>query len=101
MKPNNHEGLSLLGPVIQRYVAVKHALGRQFDSASYYLWKLDRFLGSCCVQDLTPETYFDYVHARTNASGPQKEWWCHRDGCGLWFTTWRNTQTNREEQKPK
>jgi sarcosine oxidase subunit delta len=29
-------------------------------------------------------------------AGVQKEWWFHRDGCGSWFTTYRNTVTNLE-----
>jgi len=29
-------------------------------------------------------------------AGAQKEWWCHRDGCGVWFTVWRDTLTGRE-----
>jgi sarcosine oxidase subunit delta len=52
-------------------------------------------------EGLTPETYWDYVHRRTNASGPQKEWWLHRDGCGTWFTVWRDTLTNREVIEPE
>ena len=46
--------------------------------------------------DLTLKEYSEYVHARNNTAGPQKEWWCHKDGCGVWFTTVRNTLTNRE-----
>jgi len=38
-------------------------------------------------EGLTPRTYSDAV---------QKEWWYHRDGCGVWFTIWRNTLTGRE-----
>ncbi len=49
---------------------------------------------------LTPEAYCDYVHMRTNVGGPQKEWWYHRDGCGSWFTVWRDTLTNREIKEP-
>jgi len=52
-------------------------------------------------QGLTPEAYWDYVHRRTNASGPQREWWFHRDGCGTWFTVWRDTLTNREVIEPE
>ena len=47
-------------------------------------------------KDVTPNSYSEYVHARTSTAGPQKEWWCHRDGCGIWFTTVRDTLTNRE-----
>jgi sarcosine oxidase subunit delta len=34
-------------------------------------------------------------------AGVQKEWWVHRDGCGSWFTTFRDTTTNLEVQKPE
>jgi sarcosine oxidase subunit delta len=27
-------------------------------------------------------------------AGVQKEWWCHREGCGVWFTVYRDTRTN-------
>lgn len=46
---------------------------------------------------LTLREYMDNVVFQTTAAGPQKEWWCHTDGCGTWFTTVRNTLTNREE----
>jgi sarcosine oxidase delta subunit len=35
----------------------------------------------------------DHAHWRRR---PQKEWWCHKDGCGVWFTIWRDTTTGRE-----
>ena len=44
--------------------------------------------------DMTPETWCDYVHMRANVRGVQREWWCHRDGCGAWFTILRDTATN-------
>jgi sarcosine oxidase subunit delta len=34
-------------------------------------------------------------------AGVQKEWWFHRDGCGAWFTTYRNTVTNLEVAEPE
>jgi len=37
-----------------------------------------------------------YVHFRKNTGGSQREWWYHRQGCGCWFTVWRDTLTNRE-----
>ena len=45
---------------------------------------------------LTPEAWCDYVHMNRCAAGPSQEWWCHRDGCGIWFATWRDTTTNLE-----
>ena len=47
-------------------------------------------------EGLSPAAWSDYVHMRNNASGPQKEWWFHRDGCGIWFSVRRDTLTNRE-----
>ena len=48
------------------------------------------------LEGLTPEVYFALIHSHKNIAGPQKEWWCHKDGCGIWFTVLRNTKTNRE-----
>jgi sarcosine oxidase subunit delta len=36
----------------------------------------------------------DYVYFRQNVAGVQREWWCHRAGCGLWFLAERDTRTN-------
>jgi sarcosine oxidase, subunit delta len=52
-------------------------------------------------EGLTSQSWCDYVHLRTNAGGPQQEWWLHRDGCGLWFTIWRDTHTNLEIDGPE
>ncbi len=46
--------------------------------------------------DLTPEAWYERVHVNDSAAGVQKEWWNHRDGCGVWFTLFRDTLTNRE-----
>jgi sarcosine oxidase subunit delta len=35
-----------------------------------------------------------YVYFRANAAGPQREWWYHRTGCGLWFVADGDTRTN-------
>ena len=35
-----------------------------------------------------------YVYFRRNQAGVQREWWCHRTGCGLWFVAERDTRTN-------
>jgi len=51
-------------------------------------------------EGLTPEAYCQFVHMRTNAGGPEKEWWYHKDGCATWFTIWRDTLTNREVKRP-
>jgi len=46
--------------------------------------------------EATPQQWYAYVHLRTNAAGPQEEWWYHRDGCGTWFTIWRDVTIDRE-----
>lgn len=52
-------------------------------------------------QGLTPEAWSDWAQYRENVGGPQKEWWVHQHGCGVWFTTWRNTLTNFEVKPPE
>lgn len=44
--------------------------------------------------NLTPEIYLEYLYSNGNKSGIQKEWWCHKQGCGSWFTVERDTLTN-------
>jgi sarcosine oxidase subunit delta len=34
-------------------------------------------------------------------AGVQKEWWFHKDGCGSWFTIYRDTTTNLEKEAGK
>jgi heterotetrameric sarcosine oxidase delta subunit len=36
-----------------------------------------------------------YLYFRDNVAGVHREWWCHRDGCGLWFVAERDTRTGR------
>ncbi len=50
--------------------------------------------------ELSPESWCDYVYLDKNVAGVQCEWWLHRDGCGVWFTTHRNTTTNLEVNAP-
>ncbi|MBI2837489.1 MAG: tyrosine-type recombinase/integrase [Acidobacteria bacterium] len=57
MKTLRYDLHSPLAPTIARYVAVKRALGRSFDSHYYHLARLDRFLAPSHVSDLTPETF--------------------------------------------
>jgi len=52
-------------------------------------------------QGLTPDSWADWAYMKDNTPGSQKEWWYHRDGCGLWFSVYRNTLTNREESLPE
>lgn len=51
--------------------------------------------------EATPEVWCEYVHLRTNAAGPQKEWWYHRDGCCTWFTIWRDPTVNQQVRAPE
>lgn len=48
----------------------------------------------------SPEAWYEYVHANTCLAGVVSEWWCHRHGCGLWFTIYRDTRTNRQVVDP-
>ena len=36
----------------------------------------------------------EYNYFRRNVAGVQREWWCHRTGCGQWFLAERDTRTN-------
>ncbi len=49
--------VSAIGPVIVRYVVLKRALGRQFDTQQHILTQLDRFLASSHASDLTAESF--------------------------------------------
>jgi len=48
--------------------------------------------------DTSPEDLARYLYFRTNAAGPQVEWWYHRDGCQRWFLAVRHTVTNEIER---
>ena len=50
---------------------------------------------------LTPGEWCDYVHMNNCEAGIVKEWWCHKDGCGVWFTTYRDTIRNIEVDSPE
>ncbi len=52
-------------------------------------------------EGLTHTSWCDYVHMNECMAGIQQEWWFHRDGCGVWFTTYRDTTTNLEVEKPE
>jgi len=52
-------------------------------------------------EGLTPRAWCEYVHMNRCTAGLQKEWWYHRDGCGLWFTVWRDTTANRQVPPPQ
>lgn len=42
----------------------------------------------------------DFAHNSSNAAGIVREWWVHRSGCGIWFSVWRDTRTNRQVDGP-
>jgi sarcosine oxidase subunit delta len=46
------------------------------------------------VEKPTQRELSAYVYVRANVAGPQREWWYHRNGCGLWFVAERDTRTN-------
>jgi heterotetrameric sarcosine oxidase delta subunit len=39
-----------------------------------------------------------YLYVRRNVAGVQREWWCHRYGCRLWFQAERDTRTNEVQR---
>ncbi len=51
-------------------------------------------------EGLTAERWVDMVHMNRSTAGVTREWWFHRDGCGVWFTIWRDTTTNLETTPP-
>jgi sarcosine oxidase subunit delta len=48
----------------------------------------------------TSRAWCSYVHMNKSVIGTQKEWWCHKDGCGAWFAIYRDTTTNLEVSDP-
>ena len=48
---------SVIGPAIARFVALKQALGRQYNTQCQHLVGLDRFLATRPVSDLTAESF--------------------------------------------
>jgi sarcosine oxidase subunit delta len=51
-------------------------------------------------KDLTVEAWCEYAQMNKCIAGVQKEWWYHRDGCGSWFTIYRDTRCNLEVPRP-
>ena len=45
------------------------------------------------------EAHFRWAQFRMNHPEAREEWWYHGAGCGVWFSTWRNPATNREEPR--
>ncbi len=52
-------------------------------------------------RELSAAKWYDYVHGSACTEGVVKEWWCHRLGCGTWFTIYRDTRVNRQVQEPQ
>lgn len=46
-------------------------------------------------RDVSPHEWADYLYARANQAGVQKEWWFHDRGCRRWFFALRDTRTNK------
>ena len=42
----------------------------------------------------TQRQWGEYLYARTNVSGVEREWWFHRQGCRRWFQAERDTVSN-------
>ena len=49
----------------------------------------------------SPEKWVMFAHMNKCVAGVQKEWWFHRDGCGSWFTIFRDTTSNLEVAGPE
>ncbi len=47
-------------------------------------------------KNLSATDWCDYVHMNQCIAGVAREWWVHRSGCGVWFTTLRDTTANLE-----
>ena len=45
---------------------------------------------------VSPVQWVTYVHLSDCSPVVKKEWWFHRDGCGIWFTLFRDTRSNRQ-----
>lgn len=52
-------------------------------------------------EGLDKRSWCDFVHMNTCKIGVVKEWWFHRDGCGSWFVTHRDTARNIEVESPE
>ena len=65
---------SCLAPEIVRYISLKQALGRRFDTASWILLRLDRFLCSLGepAPDLTAETFNQWCQTMGSLSANSK-----------------------------
>ncbi|WP_419943140.1 sarcosine oxidase subunit delta [Candidatus Palauibacter sp.] len=51
------------------------------------------------ADDVPAEAHLRWSQFRMNRPGPREEWWYHGAGCGVWFSTRRNSTTNREEPR--
>ena len=53
--------------------------------------------GAAAGDGAAAEAHFRWAQFRMNRLEAREEWWYHREGCGIWFSTRRNPATNREE----
>ncbi len=44
--------------------------------------------------DVSDVQWADYLYARTNIKGRNRELWCHTHGCSQWFMLERDTATH-------
>lgn len=46
------------------------------------------------ASEVSDQQWGDYLYARTNPKGRNRELWCHGGGCGQWFLMERDTVTH-------
>jgi len=51
--------------------------------------------------EVSDRQWGDYLYARTNVKGRNRELWCHSGGCGQWFLLERDTVTHEIFQSAK
>ena len=48
--------------------------------------------------EVSDPEWAEFLYARRNEAGTQREWWFHRDGCRRWFHATRDTLRNTVEE---
>jgi len=60
-----------------------------------FIWRGPAFLTRpVYAEDLSDESWADYLYMRENKKGKNTEQWCHSKGCGEWFVIERDTETH-------